>query len=163
MPAPEPAGQQAEPATVFRRALYAELRQIAQGVFGDARVYALGALPTGGVPRRYVTWSRVDAVHERHLTAGAELVSDRYDVNAWARKLSDAEALADAFRLTLDNRHVDSGSTIGDATDRAEIKAIRLEGDDHTYTPPQDASASGWHRIRMDFVIVRAEPRSPDA
>ena len=141
----------------FRKALYRQLRGIVQGVFPTARVYALGSTPTRGTPDRYVTWSRVSSEHARHLTAGASLVADRYDVNVWARKLSDAEQLADGLREQLDNFR----GEFGDADELAEVTGSFLEGTDHSFDPPTDGSGVGWHRIRLDFRFWRSETTSP--
>lgn len=143
----------------FRRAVYKQLRAVSQSVFGDSRVYALGASPSEGTPARYVTWSRVDGVHARHLTAGAGCVADRYDVNVWSRKLSDAEQLADRLREVLDNF---GPGEIGDAEDQATVQGVFLDADGHSFEPPTDGSAEGWHRIRLEFVFWRAESVSPN-
>jgi hypothetical protein len=138
----------------LRRAMFAELRQLAQEVDGRARVYALGATPVDGTPDLYVTWKRVDTVHERHLAAGAGLASARYDVNCWARKLSDAETLAELYRTRLDNRT----GPIGDAQDSIDVSAIYVEGEDQDNE--RDA-AGAWHRIRLDILVWFGESISP--
>ena len=144
-------------ASDFRRALYVELRGLVQATFTDARVYALGSTPTKGTPSRYATWNRVSAVHERHLTAGAGLVAERYEINVWARRLADGEKIADTLTQRLDNYD----GQIGDAENRATVAAVFLDGDAHTFEPPTDGSGAGWHRLRLDFLFWHAEPASP--
>jgi hypothetical protein len=141
---------------LFRRALFQQLQAIAAGVFRDVEVLVLGATPSGELPRRYLTWTRVSTIHERHLTGGSGLVRSRFDVNAWARQLADAEDLADAIREQLDNLR----GTIG-VDQTADVQGIFLDTQEHEFVSAGDGSAGGYHRVRSDMIFVHPETKSP--
>lgn len=140
----------------FRRALFQELEALAMVVFADVRVFPLGATPTGRLPDRYVTWNRVSVIHERHLQAGSGMARDRFDINCWARRLSDAEDLADAFREQLDNLR----GRIG-VEDKFDVQGTFLQDEDHEFVPSADGSSGGFHRVRADLLFVHPETVSP--
>ena len=140
----------------FRRSLSDQLLSIAQSVFPDAQVHPAGVTPSKSVGR-YLTYQRISAVHARHLGGGTGLANPRYTVTAWSRRAADANRLAEAVRLHLDNRRGD----IGNASDLEYVNGSFLQDDSDTYEPPQDASQEGWHGVSMDFMFWHSETESP--
>lgn len=145
---------QPRPGGALRRALFAELRQLAQEQDGRARVYALGSTPADKTPDLYITWNHVDAVHEFHLEAGAGLAHARYDVNCWGRRLAAVEGLAEALLVHLHVRH----GLIGDAEDGVQVEGIFVEGSAQAF---ELDAAGGWHRVKLDILVWFRERVTP--
>ena len=140
----------------LRVSLFKHLQATVRDVFVDADVYPIGALPKE-TRTRYVTFQRISAQHQRHLNGGSGLVSQRWQIDCWTRTMADAELMADAIRISLDNRT----TAIGSGENLTEINAAFLEDDSEEFTAPTDKSQIGHARVRMDFMIWYPETVTP--
>ena len=140
----------------LRVSLFKHLQATVRDVFVDADVYPVGALPKQ-TRTRYVTFQRISAQHQRHLGGGSGLVSQRWQIDCWARTMADAELMSDAIRVALDNRT----TAIGDGENLTPINAAFLEDDSEEFTAPTDKSQIGHARVRMDFMIWHSETVTP--
>lgn len=140
----------------FRRSIAAQLLAIGQSVFPDVQVHPAGVTPSASVTR-YIAYQRISAVHARHLGGGTGLANPRYQITAWARKASDANAIAERIRIHLDNLRGD----VGEAGDLERVNGSFLQDDQDTFESPTDASQEGWHGVTMDFTFWHEETETP--
>ncbi len=114
----------------------------------STRIYPAGDVPTGAkLP--YITYQRIDAIHERHMTGGCNWVHARYQLDCWAMKPRDADEVFEAVKVALDNFRgiMGAGATV------ATIDGCFLESDSSGVEPPEDATQRGTARVSADFVI----------
>ncbi len=142
--------------TAVREALFRHLQATGKSVFVDTECYPMSAMPKKP-PFHYITFTRVNSTHVRHLTGGSGLASSRWQIDCWARYSSDAAALSEAVRKSLDNLT----GNIGEAGHQVNLNASFLEDDAEDFVPPIDASQVGRARVRMDFMLWHPESVTP--
>ena len=142
----------------LRISLFKHLRATVRDVFADADVYPANAVPKT-THKRYVIYQRISAEHHRHLLGGSGVVSQRWQIDCWARTMADAELMSDAIRVSLDNRT----TAIGDGENVTDIDAAFLDNDSEETTAPTDSRQVGRARVRMDFMSWSPETVTPGA
>ena len=118
----------------------------------SSRIY-----PAGDAPRKptmpYITYQKIDNVHERHQTGSSELAHPRIQINCWDATPQGARTLYEAVRVALDRYRGDMGDPLGIIT----VKGAYLQTDRDEFTVPTDASQRGPHCEIMDFIIWHEE------
>ena len=87
---------------------------------------------------------QISGVRDRHFGGASGWVRGTVQIDAWAPELSDAHALADAIRMTLDDR---SGDEQG-----VELAYLELEDQRSLkVTPPKGLDAPKWFGVSSDY------------
>ncbi len=143
--------------TSIKAAIYSHLTHDPTVVaFVDERVYPMGTAPA--TPRYPIlTYQRISGVHERHLRGGTGIANSRMQINVWADSGLEADQLADAVRVSMDNFR----GRMGQDDSIATVLAVLLEDDSDTFVPPTDQSATGKFGVQMDFIFVTEESLTP--
>jgi hypothetical protein len=116
----------------------------------------MGSVPSKP-PTHFLTYVRTDSEHQRHLTGGASLVKNAYQIEAWSDSAENANTLATEVREGLDNVR----GTIGSGTRTQYINGAFLDSSEEQFLPPTDASNMGRHAVIMDWTIWTAESSTP--
>lgn len=116
------------------------------------RFYPAAEIPSSAA-LPYANYQRISTRHIRHMTAGAGLVSSRYQVRAFGKSVLLAAQLADAFRGCIDMYSGD----MGEAGSTVEVNRAFIENDFEDYVAPGDASQRGVYSVVQDFIIWHEE------
>lgn len=118
------------------------------------RVYHMVYTPPGAPIYPYITYQRILASHERHMTSVAGLVATEFDVNCWSKDSNEANKVADAVRRSLDHKY---NSTLGRAPYNATLAAAFLDNEFDDYEKLSDASERGVFRVLQSWIIWHTE------
>lgn len=102
--------------------------------------------------QEYVVYSQASNTHTRHFGGSSGLTVPRFIFEIFGRTPTLVEAVADAFRVSLDGLR---DSTMG--TGNLDVRNWRLETDATGFIPPTDGSDRGTYIRRLDFMITHAE------
>lgn len=104
------------------------------------RVYPVEA--PANVTRPYVVFASISAVRLNHLTGPAEVVNPRVQVDAYAVRYIDAQAIAEQVRAALDGFAGTSGGV-------SVISCACIDGREFY----EDAANPPLHRASLDFSV----------
>lgn len=118
----------------------------------SSRVYPAGNVPTSA-SMPYITYQRIDNVHERHMEGSAGLAHPRYQLNIVADTELEAHGVVEAVRGALDSFR----GELGEGSNMATVRGAFLEDDRDLPQTPTDATEAGPHGVAMDFIIWHTE------
>lgn len=117
-----------------------------------ARVYRNTARQDAPLP--YIVIRQINADHVHHLTAASGIVRATFQVDAYAVVGSEADALAELIRLSLDVKH---HSTMGLEPNVEPLTAASLQSAIGDFIPPRDASDVGVDIVHQTWEIWHTE------
>ena len=128
--------------------IYAYLKTVTDvtdivGTGNSARIYEHHAPNKATHP--HLVYQRISGGHEHHLTAGAGVARDVFQLTAVDNDGVNAEALRDAVREGMDGYRGSMGS--------ANVRRCHLRNETERFVQPTDSSEVGRFLIHMDFEI----------
>ena len=140
--------------TAFRSHLAAQPTLIAIVV---ARIYPEGVYPQH-VVYPLISFDPLSDEHDRHMTGGSGLGTQRYQVNCKAQSYTDARALAVAARLIIDNW---GRGLMGTPGNEIFVNSAAVEEGGIEIDRPTDKSHTGEHNAHFDVELWHGEAVTP--
>jgi len=116
------------------------------------RVYRDVAPTNATLP--YICFRQIDAEHERHFTAIANMVRVLFIIEIWGISELSVKNVAEQIRLAMDHFY----GTLGTTPNTAIVKHTELGAQVNDYVPPSDASQQGVFGVHQTWTFIHTEP-----
>lgn len=131
-------------------ALAEHLRNAELTAAAGNRIYPLLAPDHARLP--YITYQRIESVHERAMGGPIGLAHARIQVDCWAATYAGVKQLANGVRRTLDGLDAD----IGPVASRTRVNAAFIESQSDDVEPATGGQRRVYH-VSMDFTVWHRE------